>query len=312
MPGVVGRDREENERAWRVPIADIEATASTSTSAIRTGPDDLAHRPPAELIAELIENEREILGLLEELQARGVGGVTTVERVRVGDVSAFSAARSSIEPDDEYSLIGVYSFGKGIFHRDPKPGSELGDYGSSGSSRAIWSSATSRLGGRDRLCHRGDAGGRHASLPLLRPYDDRIDANWARWFFLSEPGMQLIRQAAPAPRSATGRSRLNGSRILSSSCHRSRNNVELPRILDRVVSQQLRIAGIRNDRQRLERGLADALVIRATTNARVARFGDVFELRRRQVDVEPDGELPRGRTALVRRRHLPQVPVIRR
>ena len=55
------------------------------------------------------------------------------------------------------------------------------------------------------------------------------------------------------------------------------------------MSQQLRIAGMRNDRQRLEGGLADALVVRATTNARVERFGDVFELRRGRVDVEPDG-----------------------
>lgn len=33
----------------------------------------------------------------------------------------------AVEPDEFYTLIGVYSFGKGIFH-DPKPGSELGDY----------------------------------------------------------------------------------------------------------------------------------------------------------------------------------------
>ena len=61
--------REENERAWRVPIADLEATDFNLDLRNPNRPDDLAHRPPAELIAELIENEREILGLLEELQA---------------------------------------------------------------------------------------------------------------------------------------------------------------------------------------------------------------------------------------------------
>ncbi len=31
-------------------------------------PDDLAHRPPDELVAELIDTERELLGVLEDLQ----------------------------------------------------------------------------------------------------------------------------------------------------------------------------------------------------------------------------------------------------
>ena len=64
-----GRTREENERAWRVPIADIEATDFNLDLRNPNRPDDLAHRPPAELLAELIENEREILRLLEELQS---------------------------------------------------------------------------------------------------------------------------------------------------------------------------------------------------------------------------------------------------
>jgi len=65
-------DREENERAWRVPITDIEAAGYNLDLRNPHRPDDLAHRPPDELLAELIETEREILGLLEELQ-REVG-----------------------------------------------------------------------------------------------------------------------------------------------------------------------------------------------------------------------------------------------
>jgi len=62
-------DREENERAWRVPIADLEANGYHLDLRNPNRPDDLAHRPPTELLAELIETEQEILGLLEELQA---------------------------------------------------------------------------------------------------------------------------------------------------------------------------------------------------------------------------------------------------
>jgi len=61
-------EREESERAWRVPIADIETAGFNLDLRNPHRPDDLAHRPPAELLAELVETEREILGLLEELQ----------------------------------------------------------------------------------------------------------------------------------------------------------------------------------------------------------------------------------------------------
>ena len=60
--------REENQRAWRVPIAELEATDFNLDLRNPHGLEDLAHRPPAELIAELIATEHEILTLLAELQ----------------------------------------------------------------------------------------------------------------------------------------------------------------------------------------------------------------------------------------------------
>jgi type I restriction enzyme M protein len=60
--------RIESERAWRVPITDIEANGYNLDLRNPNRPDDLAHRPPAELLAELVSTEREILGLLEKLQ----------------------------------------------------------------------------------------------------------------------------------------------------------------------------------------------------------------------------------------------------
>lgn len=62
-------NRVANEQAWRVPIADIEANGYNLDLRNPNRPDDLAHRPPAELLAELVATEREILTLLEELQA---------------------------------------------------------------------------------------------------------------------------------------------------------------------------------------------------------------------------------------------------
>jgi type I restriction enzyme M protein len=61
-------DRSENERAWRVPIADIEGNGWNLDLRNPHGPEDLAHRRPAELLDELVQVEREILAVLEDLQ----------------------------------------------------------------------------------------------------------------------------------------------------------------------------------------------------------------------------------------------------
>lgn len=62
-------DRAESECAWRVPVADLEANGYNLDLRNPNRADDLAHRPPAELLAELVETEREILDLLGSLQA---------------------------------------------------------------------------------------------------------------------------------------------------------------------------------------------------------------------------------------------------
>jgi type I restriction enzyme M protein len=61
--------RKESERAWRVPIADIESSGFNLDLRNPRRPDDLAHQPPGELLSTLIEVEHEILGLLENLQS---------------------------------------------------------------------------------------------------------------------------------------------------------------------------------------------------------------------------------------------------
>ena len=62
-------DRTENESAWRVSIADIEAQGYNLDLANPHGPTDLAHLPPDELQAELAEIETELTSLLVELGA---------------------------------------------------------------------------------------------------------------------------------------------------------------------------------------------------------------------------------------------------
>ena len=67
--GSARKGRKETEQAWRVPIGDIEATGFNLDLRNPNRPDDLAHRPPRELVAELLKTEEEILGLLHEIES---------------------------------------------------------------------------------------------------------------------------------------------------------------------------------------------------------------------------------------------------
>lgn len=61
--------RTANERAWRVPVADVEANDYNLDIRNPNRTDDLGHRAPAELLAELVTIERTILAKLHELKA---------------------------------------------------------------------------------------------------------------------------------------------------------------------------------------------------------------------------------------------------
>jgi type I restriction enzyme S subunit len=123
----------------------------------------------------------------------------TVDHVRVGDVLTLARRAVQIDPLHTYELVGAYSFGKGLFRREAAAGAELGGYKFFAlepgdlvlSNIQAWEGAIA-LAGQE---HAGLIG-THRFLTYI-PRDDRIDASWARWFFLSEPGMTLIRRAAP-------------------------------------------------------------------------------------------------------------------
>ncbi|MDT8911280.1 class I SAM-dependent DNA methyltransferase [Amycolatopsis sp. PS_44_ISF1] len=61
--------REENNFAWRIQAAEIKAGGYNLDLANPHAGDDLDHRPPVELINDLIKTEEDILCLLSELKA---------------------------------------------------------------------------------------------------------------------------------------------------------------------------------------------------------------------------------------------------
>lgn len=67
--GGAGREgRVENEHAWHVPTKEIIDDSYNIDLRNPHRPDDLAHKPPAELVKELIETEEELLVVLRDLE----------------------------------------------------------------------------------------------------------------------------------------------------------------------------------------------------------------------------------------------------
>lgn len=123
----------------------------------------------------------------------------TVQRVRVGDVLLLDRVPVEPRPEIEYTTVGIRSFGKGIFHYEPKPGNQLGSlrFFKLEPNRMVisnikgWEGAIAVSGPAEQ--------GALASNRFLTylPIDGRVDVRWARWFFLSDAGLPLIQRASP-------------------------------------------------------------------------------------------------------------------
>ncbi|MBA3340118.1 MAG: restriction endonuclease subunit S [Geodermatophilaceae bacterium] len=123
----------------------------------------------------------------------------TVDRDVVGRVLRLDRVLVQPDPTLEYSAIGVRSFGKGIFHYEPKLGAQLGSlrFFQVEPNRLVvsnikgWEGAIAVSSEADAACL---ASNRFLSYV---PIDGRIDVRWARWYFLSEQGIELIQRASP-------------------------------------------------------------------------------------------------------------------
>jgi len=142
-----------------------------------------------------------------------------MKRVRVGDVLELQRRPVRIDPESEYALVGVYSFGKGIFHRTPQLGIELGDYKFSSvqpgdlvlSNIQAWEGAIAFATEADR-----NTVGTQRFLSYTARDPDVIDTNWARYYFLSPAGFPHIQKAAPGsvtPNRTLSRSRFEAIEI---------------------------------------------------------------------------------------------------
>jgi len=130
----------------------------------------------------------------------------TVEHVRVGDLLKLVRRPVIVDPLRDYEEIGIRSFGKGIFHKEPISGAALGNKRvfEIHPGELVLSNVFAWEGGI-AVSSASDEGkiGSHRFM-TYQPIDGKVDIAWAGWFFLSEPGMDLIRRASPG---SAGRNR---------------------------------------------------------------------------------------------------------
>jgi type I restriction enzyme M protein len=62
------KKREENERAWKVPAAEILANACNLDRKNPRGKEDITHLPPEQLVESIITKERRILEIMDEIK----------------------------------------------------------------------------------------------------------------------------------------------------------------------------------------------------------------------------------------------------
>jgi type I restriction enzyme M protein len=60
--------REENERAWRVPAAELLAAGCNLDRKNPRAKEDIAHLPPAQLAESILEKERRIAEIMGNIQ----------------------------------------------------------------------------------------------------------------------------------------------------------------------------------------------------------------------------------------------------
>src|SRR5438132_6408438 len=104
-----------------------------------------------------------------------------------------------MKPATVYVSIGLRSFGNGIFHYEPTIGSALGSlrFFEIRPNRLVisnikgWEGAIAVSADDDEGCIASNR------FLICVPIDDQIDVRWARWYFLSDGGIELIQRASP-------------------------------------------------------------------------------------------------------------------
>lgn len=210
----------------------------------------------------------------------------------MGEILRLERIPIEIDPDKQYSTIGIRSFGRGIINYPPAPGRELSKLryfkfppnALAISNIKAWEGAFALTSDAH-----SDAVASNRFLFYV-PRKDKVDIRYLRYYFLSEKGLAQIGKASPG---SADRNRTLGIKSFE------KIRVKLPPIeeqrriaarLDFSLSRIERIEELRKHRDKVAAALAESLLNSAIESAPESkRVGEVMTLLRRQVLPQPKG-----------------------
>jgi type I restriction enzyme, S subunit len=218
----------------------------------------------------------------------------SVECVRVGDVLSLQRRMVKVDFDGTYEEIGIRSFGRGVFHKEPVPGAALGmkrvfriEPGDLLLSNVFaWEGAIAVAAEAER----GKIGSHR--FMTYTAVDNRIETAWASWFFRSEPGLELIRKASPG---SAGRNRtlaIDRFEALQIPLPPIDEQRQVAVELDRVAFISSEV-GLRRSRSREVASVLPLAVrthLECATDRTPTRLGEVLELVQSPVSINPRKE----------------------
>lgn len=214
-----------------------------------------------------------------------------VKLKRVGDVLSLRRRAVDVDPGSSYAEIGIRSFGRGIFHKEIISGAALG-------AKRVFHIAPGDLvisnvfawEGAIAVASEAEAGkiGSHRFMTFV-PRNDCIDTSWASWYFRSEQGLELIRQASPG---SAGRNRtlaIERFEALEIPLPPINEQRRVAKHLDRVASgvDKLRMVRVRTTQLAAAIPLAMRTHLERDTQLKPAYLGDVLELVKNPLEIDP-------------------------
>jgi type I restriction enzyme M protein len=124
-------DRLETAQTWTAPVAVVKANGYNLDLRNPNREDDLAHRPPALLLDEVLRSEQALVALLREMevslgQRRDLSDAQKEElgwrQFKLSEVMTPASDPVSVEVDKQYPNVGILSFGRGVFEKAPIDG----------------------------------------------------------------------------------------------------------------------------------------------------------------------------------------------
>ena len=120
------------ERAWKVPVDVVKDNGYNLDLRNPNRPDALAHRPPAELVEDVVAAERDLVALVRAMQLSAAQRQDLSDekkeemgwrRYELSGVMTPVSNPVTVEADQQYPNIGILSFGRGAFDKAPIDGS---------------------------------------------------------------------------------------------------------------------------------------------------------------------------------------------